>query len=174
MQVLRLEGSRSLPFLSALYRPLIWKGTDVCAPLAGWSAAAQVRGLGTERLGMCSVQQLTVFICSHSHGSLQQQTVWNSHFAAHPCNFQSNSPVTRLPAFHKGNHSIGNSRALRVCFLFAIQHRLAKAAWCIPMVTLTATARTPQHPKGLEKGATTRGGYCTHQPPALLLEKSSP
>lgn len=122
----------------------------------------------------CSVQQLTVFICSHSHGSLQQQTVWNSHFAAHPCNFQSNSPVTRLPAFHKGNHSIGNSRALRVCFLFAIQHRLAKAAWCIPMVTLTATAHTPQHPKGLEKGATTRGGYCTHQPPALLLEKSSP
>lgn len=48
--MLRLEGFGSLPFLSALHRPLIWKGTDAHAPLAGWSAAAQVRELGTERL----------------------------------------------------------------------------------------------------------------------------
>lgn len=48
--MLRLEGFGSLPFLPALHRPLIRKGTDAHAPLAGWSAAAQVRELGTERL----------------------------------------------------------------------------------------------------------------------------
>lgn len=49
-QMLRLEGFRPLPLLSALYRPLIWKGTDAHASLAGWSAAAQVREQGTKRL----------------------------------------------------------------------------------------------------------------------------
>lgn len=45
----RLEGRGSLPFLTALYRLLICKETDARVP-ADWSAAAQVREPGTERL----------------------------------------------------------------------------------------------------------------------------
>lgn len=152
-QMFRLEGFRSLAFLSALYRPLIWKGTDGCAPLAGWSAAAQVRELGTERLRI--VMGIFRESAVHSRSSLYSlvpiaMAVFSNKQCVIAtlvlilCNFQSNSPDTCLPAFHKGNHSIGNNRALRVCFLFGIQHRLAKATWCIPMVTLTATAHTPR------------------------------
>lgn len=48
--MVRLEGFGSLSFITALYRPLICKGTDTHALQAGWSAATQVRERGTERL----------------------------------------------------------------------------------------------------------------------------
>lgn len=64
-----------------------------------------------------SVQELTVLVYSHSCSRLQQHTVRNSLFGAHPCNFQSSSPVARLPASRKGNHSTENTTALRACVL---------------------------------------------------------
>lgn len=42
------------------------------------------------------------------------------------------TPVACLPASHKGNHSAANTAALGACFLYGIQHALARAAWCIP------------------------------------------
>jgi len=79
-----------------------------------------------------SVQELTALVCPHRVSNLQQRAVRNSLFGANPCNFQSNSPVACLPASHKWNHSTESTTALRACFLYSIQHTLARAAWCIP------------------------------------------
>lgn len=48
--MVRLKGFGSLFFFPALHRALICKGTDSPALPAGWSAAAEVREPGTERL----------------------------------------------------------------------------------------------------------------------------
>lgn len=108
---------------------------------ASWSAAAQIGELGTGRLRTSTrmLRELAVqsrsLLYSFSPTGVavfSKVIVSNSLFGAHLCNFQSNGPVTCLPASHKGNHSTENTMALRACFLYYTQHTLAWVAWCIP------------------------------------------
>lgn len=124
--MVRLEGFGSLSFVTALYRPLICKGTDGHALQGRLVSSYTGKGKRHREIKDCdrgaqgvssSVQELTVLIFSHSWSSLQQCIVKNSLFGAHPCNFQSNSPVIGLPASHKGNHSTENTTTPKASFL---------------------------------------------------------